>query len=305
MSDAANDAPFRPAGHTVIVVHGTFAGPERNPRVVVETHRPASRYLPNGAFCRRLDAIWTAHDAPWRCWAHGGAPFLWSGANSWTDRVWAGNELGAYIKALMRQGWRCAVVAHSHGGNVLLHALERLSDQERAQLGPVCFIGTPFYAFEGATPGFRADEKIQRSRSYLWGVIGLCILGNLHAWSLGWHVPPIEHVAVVLLSIFGALALGLEIAAGYKALDFDLDFGFGYREEERRNEMLVLHTIEDEAMRFLEAMIDERSPLGNLASVRFLALPAVVAGFRTAVEVDRIRFPSGKRLPVVRMHRSD
>ena len=44
----------------------------------------------------------------------------------WIDRTLAGSSLAANINKLQADGWRCHVVAHSHGGNVVVEALPQI-----------------------------------------------------------------------------------------------------------------------------------------------------------------------------------
>src|SRR5690242_15326641 len=107
--------PPSPANETVIVVHGTFAKPG--------TEGGASWWERGGNFCGQLDRTLEEYGSCARCWAHQGACFSWSGENSLAARAKAASELRAYIHRVIKQGWTCHVVAHSHGGTVLLEAL--------------------------------------------------------------------------------------------------------------------------------------------------------------------------------------
>src|SRR5262249_37770961 len=68
-----------------------------------------------------------------RCWAHchqGDQGFHWSGENSWVARTQAAAELRSYVLNLRNEGWCCHIVAHSHGGNVVLEALPRITHSD-------------------------------------------------------------------------------------------------------------------------------------------------------------------------------
>jgi hypothetical protein len=63
-----------------------------------------------------------------RCWAHLGEsavekPFAWDARNNWTSRERAAVELRCYLEELIGKGWTPHLVAHSHGGNVVLRTL--------------------------------------------------------------------------------------------------------------------------------------------------------------------------------------
>ena len=134
------------AKETVIVVHGTWAAPD-----------PVERrwYLPNDdrpcglPFIDNLDAALAARGSSARCWAHYDPEhpaFHWSGENNWIDRTLAASALADYVAKLRTEGWHCHIVAHSHGGNVLIEALPHIvtsldSQQPQARL---VTLGTPF-----------------------------------------------------------------------------------------------------------------------------------------------------------------
>ena len=103
---------------TVIVVHGTFDAPLGN---------ALKWYQPNGAFCRALDRALEQLGSSARCWAHLADSeeeiFYWDGGNSYQSRYDACAAFNAYYGKLHAAGWKCHVVAHSHGGNVILRGL--------------------------------------------------------------------------------------------------------------------------------------------------------------------------------------
>ncbi len=68
----------------------------------------------------------------------------WSGKNSQTSRIAASRQLRSYLKIGLSEYPDSAhfVVAHSHGGNVLMYALKESSLQRRLS-GCIC-LGTPF-----------------------------------------------------------------------------------------------------------------------------------------------------------------
>ena len=49
--------------------------------------------------------------------------FFWDGNNSWLSRSRAATDLRNLLYSLTQDGWQCHVIAHSHGGNVVLEAL--------------------------------------------------------------------------------------------------------------------------------------------------------------------------------------
>jgi len=139
----------------VLLIHGTFAN-KRNDDGRVDWWRPGSDC------CRELDTLLAKEGSAARCWAQlrngdapGGAethaqpPFAWSGANSERDRRDAGRALAAELTALEHDSRvrRYHLIGHSHGGNVILHALRAMTDRPQ-RLGAVIFMGTPVMSFK-------------------------------------------------------------------------------------------------------------------------------------------------------------
>ena len=61
---------------------------------------------------------------------------------------------------LQKEGWRCHIVAHSHGGNVLVDALPKITRAEAsASLGNVVTLGTPF--MDVTTPMLWEEQRRQ------------------------------------------------------------------------------------------------------------------------------------------------
>lgn len=70
--------------------------------------------------------------------------FEWSGGNSHTHRLHAGEELSEYLRTEFEGApqSRHVVIAHSHGGNVALYALQ--DDELRARIDGLVCLATPF-----------------------------------------------------------------------------------------------------------------------------------------------------------------
>lgn len=69
-------------------------------------------------------------------------PFVWSGKNSNDDRVSAASDLRDFLNGLVSNGYRqFAIIAHSHGGNVLRSALD---DSIGSYVKTCIYLGTPF-----------------------------------------------------------------------------------------------------------------------------------------------------------------
>src|SRR5205823_320959 len=71
-------------------------------------------------------------------------PFAWSGRNSHSGRIGAGNRLAEFLQSLKARSpdRPIFVITHSHGGNVLLYALSQTSAE--ACVNGCVFLGTPF-----------------------------------------------------------------------------------------------------------------------------------------------------------------
>lgn len=129
---------------TVIVVHGTWAAPTADgPR----WWQPADDAAPSEGFITNLDIKLKQRGSAARCWAHckdGGEIFYWTGENSWVDRAKAASAFRTYLQKLQNDGWTCHIVAHSHGGNVVVDALSSEGGQSGAPLGKLVTMGSPF-----------------------------------------------------------------------------------------------------------------------------------------------------------------
>lgn len=130
------------AKETVIIVHGTWAAPEPGN---ARWYQAIDGVPAAEGFVGRLDAALEERGSPARCWAHcsqGDQIFHWSGDNSWIARTHAASRLGDYVAKLGNEGWRCHIVAHSHGGNVVVEALPQIT--ATGALGMMVTLGTPF-----------------------------------------------------------------------------------------------------------------------------------------------------------------
>jgi hypothetical protein len=115
---------------TVIIVHGTWSAPQPD---TIGWYQPADCNGTTGGFVNKLDAALQERGSAARCWAHCNEQnriFHWSGENSWIARTHAASALAEYVGGLRKNGWRCHIVAHSHGGNVLVEALPQCSARQ-------------------------------------------------------------------------------------------------------------------------------------------------------------------------------
>jgi hypothetical protein len=134
------------AKETVVIVHGTWAAPE--PDKTQWYQQPDGAAAPGG-FVSKLDAALQERGSPARCWAHcteGDPTFQWSGENSWIARTRAAGALADYVAKLRGEGWRCHIVAHSHGGNIVVEALPQIiaAPSPNKSHGVIVTLGSPF-----------------------------------------------------------------------------------------------------------------------------------------------------------------
>jgi hypothetical protein len=172
---------------TVILVHGTWAQPRPD---------EVQWYQRGSSFVAKLDAALERHGSSAKCWAHCSEErdcFSWSGNNSWFDRTRAAATLANYVSQLQSGGWRCHIVAHSHGGNVVAEALPRMtSTRSKTPHGAIVTLGTPF--IDAMSPIARRLRRRQ-------------IVANIAGWLLF-----LALIVIVLLLIIGLALMSLEAA---------------------------------------------------------------------------------------------
>src|SRR5262249_14369033 len=161
------------AKETVIVVHGTYAAPRPGASL---WYQPVAGTPATGGFVTKLNDALQKRGSAARCWAHcrqGDQGFHWSGENSWIDRTRAASELGNYVRKLRNEGWCCHIVAHSHGGNVVLEAFPQITTAlpSSAPLGKVVTLGTPF--MDTMSP---IRERIRRTHRF---IVGLSLIASV------------------------------------------------------------------------------------------------------------------------------
>jgi hypothetical protein len=130
-----SDTPY------VLVIHGTGSAPETPPR------KPRW-YQANNPDCDSFRRVLERELADqhgiigsvWRNYDDTSAGFGWSGTNDHDARTKGGRDLCAeWIEIIRRdRSARIHIVAHSHGGNVTLHATERTSSTWASRLTPSC-----------------------------------------------------------------------------------------------------------------------------------------------------------------------
>jgi hypothetical protein len=135
-----------PAKETVIIVHGTWAAPKPDK---AQWYQPIDGGGAAEGFVSKLNAALEERGSPAQCWAHctnGNPIFEWSGENDWIERTRAASALADCVAKLRNEGWHCHIVAHSHGGNVVVEALPQILAAPMSSGSPskIVTLGTPF-----------------------------------------------------------------------------------------------------------------------------------------------------------------
>jgi hypothetical protein len=199
---------------TVIIVHGTWSAPEAGSRRWYQRFDEGSSAT---GFTNKLDAALQKRGSPARCWAHC-APddpiFQWSGENSWVARAAAASALVDYVTTLKKDGWLCHVVAHSHGGNIVVEALQQFLREKpplQEYIGKIVTLGTPF--MDSMSPIIKKSRRTQESitRSS-WILLGITLFSMLISILAG-HRSPVgpDLVYVIFMSTFIFLIFGLPL----------------------------------------------------------------------------------------------
>ena len=268
---------------TVILVHGTFAAPKSD---------STQWYQPKSAFCNALDAQLAALGSSARTWRHvqgDQSIFSWSGRNSWPDRSLAAQAFAVYLQELISKGWTCHIVAHSHGGNILLHALHLILQPgnytiEKYGLSNLVCLGTPFIPPLGRVPDKKRWSKIELIGS-LTVITAIAILTRkflvLSLPLLGWMWIPILLVWVIVMAFF--------------SITFSLQEPLGGSTAEWKR-LLVVTSQRDEVFQLLSHALRMTNPFGAVNKDAPPKSPGSFAAWFSALrnlvrESDRLRYP--------------
>lgn len=224
--------------HYVWVIHGTFNSPEPGTVKWFESGRDGV-----ATFCDALSERLRGTPLEGSVWRlpHGPRLFSWSGQNDHADRVVAGLKLASEMIGVANRDptARIHLVAHSHGGNVVLKAIEHYHQAIRTaprlsllplpgmpppeepgppddRLGRVVFLGTPFLRKQWVAPYSFLGDSSNRSvrvllvlpgvlfRAYLVGLIAMGVFVALSAWLPGsWAFEVVRWVDESLLNFKG------------------------------------------------------------------------------------------------------
>ena len=174
-------------------------------------------------------------------------PFHWSGENSDHDRLSGAKALASVIKAESQAGARVQIVAHSHGGNVVMEALGRL--KSTASIDQIVSFGTPFFERK-----LKLLPLLINVFKLLLGVLSVAV------FSL-WLTGLVGYARGVDQALGPIILFGPFILFGVWLIKDSLEQLFHNRLARRRfraslpdsRHWLAIYTPRDEAMRLLEA----------------------------------------------------
>jgi hypothetical protein len=281
------------AKETVIVVHGTFAAPKPG---ASQWYQLTEGLPPTKGFIAELDAALQERACPARCWAHcgpGDHGFHWSGKNSWVERTRAASELGKYVLNLRKEGWCCHIVAHSHGGNVVLEAMHQITTAvpSNAPLGKIVTLGTPF--MDTMSPIL---QRIAKNSSFLAGLSWIALVWVILSPAIGWAlmkafgVGTIEEMSTtVMLSIMSTfLASALVFALlvfGRKSQAAEHIFN---RADQMHPKLLAIGSRMDEPWQILHHLRNYPNPMAVETNLIRYLISSMRSHISRSGEVSRI-----------------
>ena len=122
--------------------------------------------------------------------------------NNWIDRTHAAVAFVGYVAKLRKDGWRCHIVAHSHGGNVLVEALPQIATPSPSQpTGTIVTLGSPL--MDTMSPIFRRIRRASRILDVTsWTVFPMVTAGlAVIAYVSGGIVRDLAAVSVLLIML--------------------------------------------------------------------------------------------------------
>lgn len=269
---------------TVVLIHGTFAAPNEKAR---------QWYQPGSAFCSQLDARLSELGSPARCWAHVESDiFFWSGENSWIARSEAATRLARYLQNLTDQGWRCHVIAHSHGGNVLLEALGDLRNLPPWAKGNLVLIGTPILD----VPHSRWRWSLMLAMLIFWGLLGwLGVTSHVGLRNSFIGSPWYYIVLGIILLLAVPVAVVLQLLLNRPTLPWIIEtYGMPSYVADLPK-VLIISSKEDEVFRLFSGIIADPNPFKPpQRDANFIKWLASLT--RHAVRADNAHFPSDGRI---------
>lgn len=241
--DAGNPQPAIPAGDAggqdqyplVITVHGTFASDPGDDGE--QWWQRGSAFIT--ALTERLADNGIARISV--------QPFHWSGLNSDHARLRAAAALAADLATVKKTGRPVAVIAHSHGGNVLMEAL--VQRRTRRPLAAVLTLGTPFFT--------RRLKPLPTLIALFKVLLGLAVAPAMLMYA--WFALPTaldgSRVELMVLPLAVLAGVVWALVRGARALMRQRGAMKRARMAVAPDRWLVIQSPRDEAMRLLESAV--------------------------------------------------
>jgi len=196
-----------------------------------------------------------------------------------------------YVIKVQNEGWRCHIVAHSHGGNVVAEAFSQSQPTPKSSgmLGKIVTLGTPFV--DTMTP---VTERAERTRKIVGFVpsafiitVGIMYFIELLAQSAHFDFlgPQFFFVPIIVFSI---LLLCLNFCF-QRTKQSKFSTSFDNNDAKAQPLFLAIGSKMDEAWQILHHMRNSDNPLAiraNILKYMFLALRYRIS---TSAKISRIR----------------
>jgi hypothetical protein len=223
----------------ITLVHGTWGGGHTT------APWPAKWFELRSSFCKALMATLDRHGQPYEI-----KDYQWSGANSVFERAKAAQGLANELAAARESDphARQLVIAHSHGGNVTLKALQQLGPQPNAEPIGLAALATPFLQI------YRVPDDSPREETY--ADIGIVFGTLMWTFAMAWlGLTSTTSTALSIAVVFGVVFLLMQLilmpwSMGRNRIDRPamLQDAANYPVEQRHPaEILVVRGVDDEA----------------------------------------------------------
>lgn len=280
---------------TVIIVHGTWAAPEAG---MTRWYQPACSIPIENHFVSKLDGALAERESSARCWAH--CPdnqhiFHWTGENDWIARTHAASALKDYVIALVKAGWRCHIIAHSHGGNVVAQALSNMPDDFDRLPGKIVTLGTPF--IDTMSPVLKTAER-KRKTAEIASWMGIAILFLAFTFLICfafWDTLNQSQVKLTYEVLFLAITYVLTCAGiiwlirrRYRKVN-ESRIRNNEKASEARPELLAISSPVDEAWQILHHMRNVQNPLAVRSNLPRHVLSVLRASVSNSASIARIQ----------------
>jgi hypothetical protein len=257
-----SDALFLPVGtvpgdvtNIIVLIHGTWGAPRWRSRK--QRIPPTLWWTRESMFCKEV-----------ACCLQGSVafkPFTWSGENTFRARQDASERLVSCLQQVRREfpTARIHAIAHSHGGNILCYALNRLmaDSADATPVNSVVFLSVPFIHF---TPRL-IDPLLEERLRFAQTPLALFAAASMGSWLyetdiLAWvsmHTLLIARIVMLLATfLLGCIEVGRHLlkkadastAAQLTKAGQNADYGMRFQCPEKLNcPVLILRSTQDEA----------------------------------------------------------